>query len=130
MFSTKIKLLIGIGIVLVVFIPAIRKSRAHLRELEAADANLTRVNEDDVLKSYYQMVGMDGFAVSQLAPYGRVMIYGKVFEACCEESVVEKGDSIEVVGVNGRVLTVKKIDDGNEDFPEDEIEENVENNEE
>lgn len=130
MFSTKIKLLIGIGIVLVVLIPAIKKSREHLRELEAADANLTRVNEDDVLKSYYQMVGMDGFAVSRLAPYGRVMIYGKVFEAFCEGTVVEKGDSIEVMGVNGRTLTVKKIDDGNEDYREDEPEEIPENNEE
>ena len=111
MLSGKIKLLIGVGIAAFVIIPAIKKSREHLRELEAADAGLTRVNEDEVLQSYYQMVGLDGFAVSQLAPYGRVMIYGKVFEACCEEAVVEKGESTEVIGVNGRTLMVKKIED-------------------
>ena len=115
-------LLIGIGIVIVVVVSAIRKNAERERELQAAGITEEdkSVKMEDVLQSYYQMIGMDGFAISQLAPYGRVMIYGKVFQACCEESVVEKGDSIEVIGVNERTLIVKKIEGDLEDYEDDE----------
>jgi len=120
-------LLIGIGIVIVVVVSAIRKNAERERELQAAGITEEdkSVKMEDVLQSYYQMIGMDGFAISQLAPYGRVMIYGKVFQACCEESVVEKGDSIEVIGVNERTLVVKRLegylDEQDEDVPEDDV---------
>ena len=120
-------LLIGIGIVIVVVVSAIRKNAERERELQAAGITEDdkSVKMEDVLQSYYQMIGMDGFAISQLAPYGRVMIYGKVFQACCEESVVEKGDSIEVIGVNERTLVVKRLegylDEQDEDAPEEDV---------
>ena len=130
-----IRLVVGIVIALIVVISAVRKNKARERELEAAGIDLeNKIDPEEVLKSYYQMVGMNGFAVSQLAPYGRVMIYGKVFQACCEECVVEKGDTIEVIGVNERTLIVKRLDKDldelededidDEDITEDEPEEN------
>ena len=108
----KIRLIIAIVIAVVAVISAVRKNNQRERELEAAGVtdDEMKVKLEDVMQSYYKMVGLDGFAISQLAPYGRVMIYGKVFQACCEDCVVEKGDTIEVVGVNERTLIVKKLE--------------------
>ena len=115
-----IRVLVGVGIVVGIIISASRKNTQRERELEAAGVaeDEKKVNLEEVFNSYYQMIGMDGFAISQLAPYGRVMIYGKVFQACCEDCVVEKGNSIEVIGVNERTLIVKRVE--GEDFSEDE----------
>lgn len=108
--SPIFKLLIGVVIVLLVILSAVKKNRERERQLQEAESSIERIKEEDVLKSYYQMIGIDGFSLSDMAPYGRIMIYGKVFEACSDGEVIEKGDSVEVIGVNGRTLVVKKIE--------------------
>ena len=53
------------------------------------------------------LVGQIGLAITRCAPYGRVNVQGKSYEARTEDAFVPERSEIKVVRVNGRTLIVK-----------------------
>jgi membrane protein implicated in regulation of membrane protease activity len=53
------------------------------------------------------LVGGEGKVVKPLAPVGYVKIRGELWKAVCEESKLEVGDKVIVVGVDGMMLIVR-----------------------
>ena len=54
------------------------------------------------------IVGESGTAISNLKPVGKIKVHGEIWNAECENEVINKGDEIEVVSVNHLTLIVKK----------------------
>jgi membrane-bound serine protease (ClpP class) len=55
------------------------------------------------------MVGRVGVAVSDLAPAGSARIDGEVWSAVAEDGSVRAGEAVQVVGVDGLILTVRRV---------------------
>lgn len=53
------------------------------------------------------MVGEMGQAMTRLAPEGKVFVHGEIWDAQSEE-VIEEGERVEVVGIQGLTLRVRK----------------------
>ena len=68
------------------------------------------IKDTDVFDAYKKMIGFQGVSMSDFATSGRVLIFGKVFDALCEGEPIEKGEDIEVVGSEGNKLIVKGIE--------------------
>jgi len=58
------------------------------------------------------LVGTVGVAASRIAPRGKVFVHGEYWNASSED-VIEDGEEIEVVGVKGLKITVKKVINNN-----------------
>ena len=54
-------------------------------------------------------VGQRGKTLSRLAPMGKVIFDGKIYEARCLDALVEAGVDVEVTNIEGASLTVKVI---------------------
>ena len=54
------------------------------------------------------MIGLVGAVVSRIAPNGKVFIHGEYWNAYGEE-VIEEGEGVEVIGIKGLTIKVKKI---------------------
>ena len=54
------------------------------------------------------LVGEEGVASSRLDPKGKVFIHGEYWDARAEEPV-EEGETVQVEGLKGMVLLVRKI---------------------
>ena len=54
------------------------------------------------------MIGLVGAVVSRIAPNGKVFIHGEYWNAYSEE-VIEEGEEVEVIGIKGLKIKVKKI---------------------
>jgi membrane protein implicated in regulation of membrane protease activity len=54
------------------------------------------------------MVGMTGIATESLKPAGTVKINGEYWKAAAVGDAIEKGEDVEVVGITGLNLEVKK----------------------
>jgi len=55
------------------------------------------------------LVGKTGKAYSMLRPSGKVMIDNDIYDACCNESFIEKGTDIIVTANEAAQLYVKKV---------------------
>ena len=53
------------------------------------------------------LIGMTGVATSRIAPRGKVFVHGEYWDAYSEE-VIEDGEEVEVIGVKGLKIKVKK----------------------
>lgn len=56
------------------------------------------------------LLGKKGRAVSSLSPEGSVFIHGEYWKASAESGEIARGDKVEVVGLDGFTLIVKKTD--------------------
>ena len=54
------------------------------------------------------MIGLEGAAVNRIAPSGKVFVHGEYWNAYSEE-VIEEGEEVEVIGIKGLKIKVKKI---------------------
>jgi membrane-bound serine protease (ClpP class) len=54
------------------------------------------------------LIGETGRAVTDLAPEGKVFVRGEYWDACCDEAVTT-GEPVEVTGIEGMVLTVRRL---------------------
>lgn len=82
------------GLVIVVLILAYIVVKAHMKKVETgAEA----------------MVGEKGRAETDLSPKGKVLVEGELWDAVSVEGNIEKGSEIEVIGLDGFKLKVKKI---------------------
>jgi len=59
------------------------------------------------------LIGADGVAAEELAPSGYIRVHGVLWQAQVLEQgkVVHKGDNVVVHGVDGRLLTVRPVDE-------------------
>jgi membrane-bound ClpP family serine protease len=55
------------------------------------------------------MIGMQGRVVKPLTPLGTVIVEGEHWKARCLYDKIEVDEYVEIVGVNGLTLTVKRI---------------------
>ena len=55
------------------------------------------------------LVGSIGMATTDLGPKGEVRVNGEFWQAMAKEGWIEKDRDVEVVGVEGLVLAVKKV---------------------
>jgi membrane-bound serine protease (ClpP class) len=53
------------------------------------------------------MIGEKGNAMSRIAPRGRVFVHGEIWDAVSEEPI-EEGEQIEVTGIQGLILQVRR----------------------
>lgn len=56
------------------------------------------------------LVGEKGVAINALNPQGQVSVHGEIWKAVSSETL-KKGEAVEVVGVEGLLLRVKKSSD-------------------
>jgi membrane-bound serine protease (ClpP class) len=54
------------------------------------------------------MIGLVGVVIDRIAPNGKVFIHGEYWNAYSEE-VIEEGEEVEVIGIKGLKIKVKKI---------------------
>ena len=55
------------------------------------------------------MIGERGSAMSRIAPQGKVFVHGEIWDALSEE-VIEQGERVEVTGIEGLTLKVRRAD--------------------
>lgn len=55
------------------------------------------------------MIGLSGKVIKQLNPEGQVKIKGEIWKARTIENIINKGEKIEVVNVEGLKLSVRKV---------------------
>jgi membrane-bound serine protease (ClpP class) len=55
------------------------------------------------------IVGSDGVASTRLDPYGEVRIGGEYWRARAEDGPVELGSSVRVIGMDGLILSIRKV---------------------
>ena len=68
------------------------------------------LDETEVFKDLSELsVGQRGKTLSRLAPMGKVIFDGKIYEARCLDALVEAGVDVEVTNIEGTSLTVKVI---------------------
>ena len=58
------------------------------------------------------LIGMVGVATSRIAPQGKVFVHGEYWNASSADAI-EDGEEIEVVGIKGLKITVKKVINNN-----------------
>lgn len=63
----------------------------------------------DLIEGTNVAVGDMGITISRLAPMGKVRINGVDFEAKSDASFIDQDTQVEVVAVNGNILTVKQL---------------------
>ncbi|MBC7331483.1 MAG: nodulation protein NfeD [Synergistetes bacterium] len=61
------------------------------------------------------MIGEKGIAKTNLSPVGTVLVHGELWRAVSVEGEIAEGEKVEVVGINGLTLKVKKIEEGKEE---------------
>jgi membrane-bound serine protease (ClpP class) len=54
------------------------------------------------------MIGLIGVAINRIAPQGKVFVHGEYWNAESEE-VIEAGEEVEIIGINGLRIKVKKL---------------------
>jgi membrane-bound serine protease (ClpP class) len=69
---------------------------------------LVRAQRAPVAIGPQAMVGRSGVALSSLAPTGQVRVDGEVWSAIAEDEVVGAGEQVEVAGVEGVTLRVRR----------------------
>ena len=68
------------------------------------------LDETEVFNDLSELsVGQRGKTLSRLAPMGKVIFDGKIYEARCLDALVEAGVDVEVTNIEGTSLTVKVI---------------------
>jgi membrane-bound ClpP family serine protease len=55
------------------------------------------------------MVGIEGEVVDRLAPEGTVKLHDELWSAVAAEGTVERGEKVTVIGEDGLILKVKKL---------------------
>lgn len=77
-----------------VFIVVSAAVRAHRRKVETGKEG---------------MIGLKGEARTNLNPEGQVFVRGEIWKAISEEGMIKKGEQIEVTGIEGLKLKVRKV---------------------
>jgi len=77
-----------------------------------------------------KLIDAQGVAFERLAPFGYIRIHGELWKAELISGVlpVEKGETVQVIGRNNLVLTVKKIEPGDKPLPQPEAQPNSSGN--
>jgi membrane-bound serine protease (ClpP class) len=70
--------------------------------------SLVRAQHAPVAAGPQALVGHVGRAVSNLEPTGQVRVDGEVWSAVAEDEVVRQGEDVEVAGVEGVTLRVRR----------------------
>ena len=103
------------GFILIVYI-----SKRVLESEAGLFAKVALHATQDVSKGYVgvdaglsSMVGRKGHAATVLRPSGKVLIDSELLDAMAEHGFIEKGESIEVVGISSGQLLVTRSDTGN-----------------
>jgi membrane-bound serine protease (ClpP class) len=69
---------------------------------------LVRAQRTPLASGPQAMVGRSGVALSSLAPTGQVRVDGEVWSAVAEDEAVGAGEQVEVAGVEGVTLRVRR----------------------
>ena len=54
-------------------------------------------------------VGQCGKTLSRLAPMGKIVVDGKIYEARCLDALVDPGTDVEITNIEGTSITVKVV---------------------
>ena len=58
--------------------------------------------------SNYPPIHSQGDAITPLYPYGKISVSGKIYEAKVERGVIDKGERIILVRIEGNTIIVRK----------------------
>lgn len=94
-FSLPVPLLITIGVLLAAAIFFLHKA-------------ITKSLKRRLVTGAEGMIGATGKATELLNPAGMVLINGEYWKAFCLHGKIDKGNDVEVVGINGLDLEVKE----------------------
>lgn len=88
---------VGLAFALVLFALSVLAMRAHRRPVRTGHEGL---------------IGERGVTLSPVAPSGRVRVHGEQWSARAADEAIEGGEAVEVVGVEGLVVIVRRLEDG------------------
>jgi membrane-bound ClpP family serine protease len=57
------------------------------------------------------LIGAKGIATTDLKPNGEVRVMGEFWQATAKDATIENGQAVEVVGMEGMFLVVKKVEE-------------------
>jgi membrane-bound serine protease (ClpP class) len=69
---------------------------------------LARARSAPVATGFQGMIGSIGVAMSDLTPRGTARVSGEIWRAVAEGEPVHSGDEVQVVGINGLILRVRR----------------------